>query len=176
MCYLGSLLSCASFAALLLASGCTKASAPQPASQVAEKQVVEKKVTYGHVTDGPVVAPSQILASLDSYAGKVVRIEGKAAAVCEHRGCWMDVAGADGASIRIKVKDGEVVFPASARGKRVIAEGVVVKIPAEPAADKVACDGEHEKDEAAADHHDCTRPAGASARLDGVGAVVFDAS
>ena len=99
-------------------------------------------------------------------------MEGTVAAVCQKRGCWMDVAGA-GATIRIKVQDGQVVFPRSAQGKKVIAEGVVVKIPADPAADPASCGGG--EDHAAGEAHvDCARPAGATARIDGVGATIID--
>jgi len=71
-----------------------------------------------------------ILAEPDKYVGKVVRVEGTVTAVCEMAGCWMSLA-ADGAprDLRIKVEDGEIVFPVEARGKRAIAEGTLQKIP-----------------------------------------------
>ena len=154
----------------ILLAACTTRPAPEAKPAV---QAVQK-ATYGQVTEGPAVSPSQILAKIDSYDGQRVRVEGTVAAVCQHRGCWMDIAGADGAKIRIKVRDGEVVFPKTATGKRVIAEGIVVKIPADPAADKTSCGQSEEHGEGG--HEDCSRPAGASARLDGFGAVVFEAS
>ena len=117
----------------------------------------------------------EILARIDAYDGKVMRVEGTVAAVCQHRGCWMDIAGADGATIRIKVKDGEVVFPKTATGKKVIAEGVVVKIPADPADDRTSCEGGEGHAEGQGEaHEDCSRPEGASARIDGSGAVIFE--
>ena len=121
---------------------------------------------YGQVTEGPTVTPSAVLADLDAFAGKAVRLEGTATAVCGKAGCWMDVAD-DAASIRIKVRDGQVVFPISAKGRRVVAEGTLVKIPADPAKDPASCGG-------GTAHEDCARPRGASARLDGVGATVFE--
>lgn len=68
-----------------------------------------------------------ILASPASYAGKTVRIDGVATAVCAHMGCWMAVASTDnpsGPTIRLKVDDGVIVFPVTAKGKRVSAQGV----------------------------------------------------
>src|SRR5688572_9749510 len=153
----------------LAAAACTKAESSTPAP-AAKPQPVSQ--AYGRVTDGPTVTPAQILAQLDSFDGKPVRVEGTVAAVCQMRGCWMDVAGAGGETIRIKVKDGEVVFPKSAQGKKVIAEGVVVKIPADPAKDPAACGGGEEH--ASGEHADCARPAGATARIDGVGATITD--
>ena len=68
-----------------------------------------------------------ILANPAGFAGKTVRIDGVATAVCAHMGCWMAVAPADnpsGPTIRLKVDDGVIVFPVRAKGKRVSAQGV----------------------------------------------------
>ena len=69
-----------------------------------------------------------ILATPEAFAGKTVRVDGVATAVCAHMGCWMAVAPADnpsGATLRLKVDDGVIVFPVTAKGKRVSAQGVV---------------------------------------------------
>jgi hypothetical protein len=168
-------------AAALLAAACQQADAPAPpaatsaapAELSAAAPAAAPGTTYGVVNDGPSMTPGQALASLAANNGKTVRIAGTVSAVCPMRGCWMDIAGDGGETIRIKVKDGEVVFPATAKGKRVVAEGVLVEIPADPADDKHACGDEGH---AAGEHADCSRPAGARARLDGVGATVSDAS
>jgi hypothetical protein len=74
-----------------------------------------------------------ILERPDTYVGKTVRIDGVATAVCAHMGCWMAVAaeGVENAggneqrpTIRLKVDDGVIVFPVSAKGRKVSAEGV----------------------------------------------------
>jgi hypothetical protein len=68
-----------------------------------------------------------ILKAPGDYVGKAVRIDGVATAVCEAMGCWMAVADSDkpGApTIRLKVEhEGAIVFPMSAKGKQVSAEG-----------------------------------------------------
>ncbi len=62
------------------------------------------------------------------FVGKTVRVDGIAKAVCAEMGCWMAVAvdETDPASptVRLKVEDGVIVFPMSAKGKKVSAEGV----------------------------------------------------
>lgn len=69
---------------------------------------------------------ASILDHPEQFAGKSVRIEGVVKDVCSKMGCWMTVAANDGArELRVKVEDGVIVFPVSARGKRAIAEGVV---------------------------------------------------
>ena len=68
-----------------------------------------------------------IVADPEAFVGKTVRIDGVATAVCTHMGCWMSVAASDqddAKSVRLKVDDGVIVFPVTAKGKRVSAEGV----------------------------------------------------
>ena len=67
------------------------------------------------------------------YVGKTVRIDGVATAVCENMGCWLAVAAdeaKDARTVRLKVEDGVIVFPMSAKGKQVSAEGVFEEIEA----------------------------------------------
>jgi hypothetical protein len=69
----------------------------------------------------------------EQFVGKKVRIDGVATAVCQEMGCWIAIAAdekADAPSVRVKVEDGVIVFPASAKGKRVSAEGVFEAIAA----------------------------------------------
>ena len=69
---------------------------------------------------------TDILAAPSEWAGKAVRVEGEVREVCAMAGCWMEIAaGEDSAALRVKVEDGVIVFPVSARGKRAAAEGVV---------------------------------------------------
>jgi hypothetical protein len=157
---------------VLFSVACQKAEpAAPPPSSAAPVAAAPAATTYGTVSEGPALTPAQALAELDARDGKAVRVAGTVAAVCPMRGCWMDVVGAGGETIRIKVRDGQIVFPGNAVGKKVVVEGTLVKIPGDPAADTAAC-GDH--DHGGGEHHDCARPAGASARIDGVGAVITD--
>ncbi len=62
------------------------------------------------------------------YVGKAVQVKGKVTEVCEMMGCWMNLAeDSGGRSLRIKVDDGDIVFPKSAIGKPAIAEGNLVE-------------------------------------------------
>ena len=86
------------------------------------------------------------------YAGKKVRIDGVATAVCQEMGCWMAIASADnpnGPTVRLKVEDGVIKFPVSAKGKSVSAEGVFEEIKAKDDHANEAA-GEHAKHDASA--------------------------
>jgi hypothetical protein len=72
---------------------------------------------------------SQILNNPSEYIGKKVLVEGIIIDVCPKRGCWLEVASDEEfQKIKIKVNDGEIIFPMEARGKNVLVEGEVYEI------------------------------------------------
>lgn len=68
-----------------------------------------------------------ILADPDAWVGKEVRIEGGVLDVCPMKGCWVEI-GEEGESLRVKVEDDVIVFPADAKGKILAAQGTVEAI------------------------------------------------
>lgn len=84
-----------------------------------------EKVYGNGVTGKDVQKVSEILADPDAFIGQTVRVQGTAVAGCAHRGCWINIASdKEGETIRMQVKDGEIVFPPEIIGETVIAEGV----------------------------------------------------
>lgn len=72
---------------------------------------------------------SDILSNPEDYLGKTVLVEGEVVDVCTMMGCWIEVASdVKGDKIKVKVKDGEIVFPVEAKGKNALVEGKVYKI------------------------------------------------
>jgi hypothetical protein len=70
----------------------------------------------------------KVAGSPDAYVGKAVQVKGKVTEVCEMMGCWMNLADVtSGKLIKIKVNDGDIVFPKDSIGKLAIAEGKLVK-------------------------------------------------
>lgn len=59
-----------------------------------------------------------------AFAGKEVTVAGKVCGVCTMAGCWMELEQ-DNARLRIKVNDGEMVFPADSVGSEAKARGTV---------------------------------------------------
>ena len=99
-----------------------------------------------------------------AYVGKTLRVDGVATAVCTEMGCWMAVAAEGdekGPTVRLKVDDGVIVFPVTAKGRKVSAEGVfeLVGSGAEPA-------------EAAAEHAKHDAKASLKYQLKATGAVI----
>ena len=83
--------------------------------------------TFGQgVTLNETTAISAIIDNPASYVGQTVKVTGLVIDVCSTRGCWIYLAGdREFEKIRIKVTDGEIVFPMEARGKMAVVEGVV---------------------------------------------------
>jgi hypothetical protein len=60
--------------------------------------------------------------------GKTVQVKGKVTEVCQMAGCWMALADPDTQNVlRVKVNDGDIVFPKSAVGRMAVAEGTLEK-------------------------------------------------
>jgi Domain of unknown function (DUF4920) len=72
---------------------------------------------------------SAILADPEAYLNQIVLVEGEILDVCPMMGCWMELKSDDGEGmIKVKVKDGEIVFPVEAKGSTALVEGKVYKI------------------------------------------------
>jgi len=90
----------------------------------AEDKQFGKDLTLKEKTD-----VAAILQTPAEFVGKRVQIEGTIINVCETRGCWIDIAAAEGYDkIRVKVNDGEIVFPMEAKGKTAVVEGEVYTV------------------------------------------------
>lgn len=84
---------------------------------------------FGTAVDLAALTPvSRIVAAPDQYLDKQVTVQGRIHSVCSNKGCWMQLES-DQASqqFKIKVRDGDMVFPVSARGKTAFATGKLHK-------------------------------------------------
>ncbi len=88
------------------------------------------KKSYGAgVTLAESTPVAQLLESPDPWVGRTVRVEGEVVDVCEKAGCWLELrAGAGQRELKVKVEDGEIVFPVSARGKAAVAQGTFERL------------------------------------------------
>jgi len=83
--------------------------------------------TFGEkLTLSEITKISEILAAPEQFVGKKVLVKGMVVDVCAKRGCWMYIASDKPfEKIQIKVLDGVIVFPMSARGKEALVEGEI---------------------------------------------------
>jgi hypothetical protein len=113
-----------------------------------------------------------LLASPEAFLGKTVRVDGEVAAVCTNMGCWMELKDTtSGKSLVMKVDDGVIVFPVSARGKRASAQGVFEKVEAIPASSHE----KHHDTEPSAQAHEAehARQAEIGYRVKATGAIIY---
>lgn len=91
------------------------------ATQKEQTEFGETKITKGATHQIAELADGK---QNEKILGEYVRIQGKVKDVCPMRGCWIEVADVKtGKQIKVKVKDGEIVFPKGIVGKDVIVEG-----------------------------------------------------
>jgi len=101
---------------LLVTAGCRSAETPGP--------VYGERPTLGDTT-----LVSTILTDPESYLDQRVLVAGTVVEVCEKRGCWLQLASdREFETMRVKVEDGVIVFPMTARGHQAVVEGVVEKV------------------------------------------------
>lgn len=115
---------------------------------------------------------SALLAKADSLVGKTVQVKGKITEVCQQMGCWVQLAGDDGKAIRIKVNDGEIVFPKDGAGRTAIAEGQLAKIVR--TREEAIAAAKHEAEESGKSFDPARIPSGTTAyQIQGTGAVIL---
>jgi hypothetical protein len=88
---------------------------------------------------------TNVIARPMDFEKKTVRVEGVVTAVCQMMGCWLALAATDAPqspTMLVKVDDGVIIFPISARGRRATVQGVIQRIGA----------GDAEGQEAAREH------------------------
>lgn len=83
--------------------------------------------TYNGGADMSKLIPiSTLLNDAQKYTTEPVTIKGTVTRVCQKRGCWMQLASDKKfQTLRVKVRDGDMVFPMTAQGKTAFATGTL---------------------------------------------------
>lgn len=159
-------------AACVAVAACTDARSDMPAGDGPLLAGTE----YGEPLTLTELTPvSTILEAPDAWLGKRVLVKGMVVAVCESRGCWMDIASdREFEKIQIKVDDGVIVFPLSARGKEALVEGVVEEL--QLTYEQALEEARHKAEEHGTEFDPASVPQGPQTvyRIRGIGAVVAD--
>ncbi|GMV07017.1 MAG: hypothetical protein AMXMBFR53_32920 [Gemmatimonadota bacterium] len=131
--------------------------------------------TYGEpITLTELTPVSAILADPATYIGQRVLVEGMVVAVCEQKGCWMDIASdREFEKVQIKVDDGVIVFPLTAKGKQALVEGVVEQL--DLTYEQAIEDAKHKAEEHGTEFDPSTVTGPVTIyRIRGLGAVIAD--
>lgn len=117
---------------------------------------------------------STILTDPESYLGQRVLVAGTVVEVCEKRGCWLQLASdREYETLRVKVEDGVIIFPMTARGHQAVVEGVVEKLvlSADEAREQARM---HAEEQGLPFDSAATFEATTTYQLRGIGAVIAD--
>ena len=102
-------------------------------SNPSEIDLLNKSNPDGHYGEKIIISKKETIHNLISnekeYLNKNIFISGEILEVCPMRGCWIKINDkSSDYNLRIKVTDGEIVFPLSAKGKHVDVQGVFTKL------------------------------------------------
>ena len=99
-----------------------------------EQQLLKKKDPIGFygktISKNNINELESIFFNPDSFLNKEVLTKGIILEVCPMRGCWINISDPNypQKTLRVKVVDGEIVFPLSSRGKNALVQGFFDKI------------------------------------------------
>ena len=113
------------FLILILLFGCSE--------QPSELDLLNKKNPQGsygnHLQKGVAQKIHEILKNPEEYLNKNVLVSGIIDDVCPMRGCWIQISDKHQTGpIRVKVTDGEIVFPLSSKNHNVTVQGTFVRL------------------------------------------------
>ena len=99
-----------------------------------EERLLKKKNPIGFygsaITKKEINDIRGIFSNPDLFIDEEILTKGKILEVCPMRGCWINICDPEypNKTIRVKVVDGEIVFPLSSKGKNVNVQGFFDKI------------------------------------------------
>ncbi len=110
-------------ATLLIACG---QSATTPATQTSETatQATAEQYFGAKITGDSAVSVNELAGMMGDKTELNVKIEAPVDAVCQKKGCWMDLKTAAGEPVRVTFKDYAFFVPKDAAGKTAVVDGV----------------------------------------------------
>jgi hypothetical protein len=130
---------------LLLVAACDMGSArpePKPAASAVAATKNEPAARYGAPVDetAPKVALGEVAKDPGAFTGKTFATTGTVTAVCQHRGCWMEIKD-DLGEAHIKMAGHAFFVPRTASGKK--AKVLATLVRADNGGDQACGDSEH---------------------------------
>ncbi|MEZ5045406.1 MAG: DUF4920 domain-containing protein [Chitinophagaceae bacterium] len=78
----------------------------------------------GKITEDGALPVDSITSLLQNSDEQVGKLKGEISAVCQKKGCWMELTKQDGSLVRVTFKDYGFFMPKDASGKTAIVEGI----------------------------------------------------
>ena len=108
---------------------CGNGSATKPEGTTSDttqtKDTSAQETYYGaKITADSAIAFSDLKAAMGDKKELAVKLTGEVEAVCQKKGCWMNIKGANGESMRVTFKDYAFFMPMDCSGKTAIVDGV----------------------------------------------------
>ncbi len=102
-------------------------------NQPSESELLNKpnpKGSYGtSIANGVIKDVTQLLKNPNNYINKNILAAGVVKEVCPMRGCWIQISDESQIGIiRVKVTDGEIVFPKSAKNHNITVQGTFMRL------------------------------------------------
>ena len=96
--------------------------------QTLKSEITMENLGIG-ISNTDVSSITELLNNPSGYLGNNVTINGTIVDVCPMMGCWIEVKDFTSEEvIRVKVKDGDIIFPKESKNKEVLVEGVFSKL------------------------------------------------
>lgn len=118
----------ASFALLAIACGNSTQPAQEnstPTDSVATDSVVSNTGNFGDViTADSAITLEELKKAMAGKTELAVKVTAPVSAVCQKKGCWMELKGADATTMRVTFKDYGFFVPLGATGTNAVVSGV----------------------------------------------------
>ena len=110
-------------AVIIAGGGCQS----RPAAPAAARPVTEASRFGTPLPAGPALAAAQLPQALAGQDSLTVKVRGEVQAVCQAKGCWMDVKLADNTRMKVRFRDYGFFVPKDLTGKTVEVAGTAYR-------------------------------------------------
>ncbi len=111
---------------LIIAMGVFALACGQSSQNKAVTESENKKATYygEKITEDSAISIDELAAKMGDQTSMPIKLTAEIGAVCQTKGCWMDLKKTDGSKMRVTFKDYGFFMPKDCSGKTAIVRGV----------------------------------------------------
>lgn len=110
---------------VLLFSACSETNTKESSKNIEVKKTVTKTEYFGEkITEDGALPTDSVKAMMGENKEMNCKLAGKIDAVCQKKGCWMELKNNDGSTMRVTFKDYAFFMPKDASGRTAIIDGI----------------------------------------------------